>query len=89
VIEHETKYPPRVSPDAYLEQVQSARHVFETLPPLPELEHFEPTEIDETLIMETLLRCGLQRAAVDDWDFGAALAGNYFEDDLSVSVLQA
>ncbi len=87
VIEHETKYPPRVARDAYLQQVATARKVFKTLPPIPEsVKNLRMGEVEKELVREMLQVFGLGRSVeVDDWDYQAALAGNYFNDDPSIT----
>jgi flap endonuclease-1 len=83
VIERETKYPPREPADTYLEQVELARVVFQTLPPVPDAELLQSKETDEQGVAEILQRFDLHRAAAYDWDYEAALNGNYFEDNPS------
>jgi len=83
VIECETKYPPRSPPQTYLEQVEVARSVFQTFPPIPDGRFLQMRESDERGVDEILQRYGLHPAAVYDWDYSAALDGNYFEDDPS------
>ncbi|KAF7426147.1 hypothetical protein PC9H_008513 [Pleurotus ostreatus] len=87
VIKHETKYPPRVAKDVYLQQVATARKVFKTLPPIPEnMKDLQMEEPDSELVREMLQMYGLGRSVeVDDWDYQAALAGNYFNDNPSTS----
>ncbi|KAF4564711.1 hypothetical protein EYR40_010883 [Pleurotus pulmonarius] len=87
VIEHETKYPPRVTRDAYLQQVATARKVFKTLPPIPEsVKNLRMGGVEKELVREMLQVFGLGRSVeVDDWDYQAALAGNYFNDDPSTT----
>ncbi|KDQ58433.1 hypothetical protein JAAARDRAFT_176373 [Jaapia argillacea MUCL 33604] len=82
VLEHETKYPPRLPPQEYLGQVELARSVFQSLPPVPEPEFLQPGEYDEEAISTVLRRFGVYESAVMyDWDFHSALAGNYFQDN--------
>lgn len=87
VIKHETKYPPRVAKEVYLQQVATARKVFKTLPPIPEsLKNLRMGEVEKVLVHEMLHVYGLGRSVeVDDWDYQAALAGNYFNDDPSTA----
>ena len=86
VLECEPKYPPRVPQDAYLTLVGQARLVFENLPPIPEVEMLRPKESDEEEVQRVLTRYGLRRVIQDhDWDYAAALEGNYFEDDPTAS----
>ncbi|KAF9495009.1 PIN domain-like protein [Pleurotus eryngii] len=87
VIKHETKYPPRVAKDVYMQQVAMARKVFKTLPPIPEnMKDLQTGEPDRELVREMLQMYGLGRSVeVDDWDYQAALAGNYFNDSPSAS----
>lgn len=83
IIELETKFPPRVPKQVYLQQVEDARLVFQTLPPVPDPKLFERRKIDEEEVMQILQKYGLHKAAMYDWDYEAALDGNYFEDDPS------
>lgn len=82
IIELETKYPPRIPVDAYLEQVELARSVFKTLPPVPE-DHtlLETKESDEDVVLSILHRHRLHKLIDYDWDPSIALDGNYFEDN--------
>lgn len=84
VIEHEKQFPPRVAPQAYLQQVQVARLAFTTLPPIPDPEELRQKEWDNAQVRSLLERFGLLRATaayfLDDWDYQEALAGNYFND---------
>ncbi|KAJ7089175.1 PIN domain-like protein [Mycena belliarum] len=81
VIEAETKFAPRVSAPAYLAEVEIARMVFQTLPPVPDATSLEQVK-DEEGLTDMLQRFGLGKLLMnDDWDFGEALQGNYFSDD--------
>ncbi|KAG6890248.1 hypothetical protein C0992_002657 [Termitomyces sp. T32_za158] len=85
VIELETKYAPPLTHQAYLDQVGVARVVFATLPPVPNPESLEQGEPDEEKVVELLQKYGLGKEVMgmDEWDYGAALKGNYFEDNPS------
>ncbi|KAG6848375.1 hypothetical protein H0H93_000757 [Arthromyces matolae] len=85
VVELETKYVPPLAPQAYLAQVELARSVFRTLPPVPDAELLKQGDIDETTLVAVLQKYGLGKEVVDvvDWDYGAALRGNYFQDNPS------
>ncbi|KAG5643631.1 hypothetical protein DXG03_000556 [Asterophora parasitica] len=86
VIELEKKYIPRIPHDAYLEQVEIARTVFDTLPPVPKQSLLEEGVYDEAEIMQLLQKYNLGRAAAAigyEWDYNAALGGNYFGDNPS------
>ncbi|KAI0739004.1 PIN domain-like protein [Daedaleopsis nitida] len=85
VLQHETKYPPRISLNAYLEQVQLAREVFQTLPPMPDVTSFNPGNSDEKEVWMILEKYGLRRYVIDQFeaDCSQALSGNYFEDNPS------
>ncbi|KAJ7728440.1 hypothetical protein DFH07DRAFT_851193, partial [Mycena maculata] len=83
VIEAETKYTPRVPAPTYLAEVEVARLVFQTLPPIPDVKLWEQDEDSEGLIV-LLQRFGLGKLLMDSaWDFEEALQGNYFSDDPS------
>jgi flap endonuclease-1 len=83
VLELEPKYSPRVSAQVYLEQVEVARLVFGTLPPVPDTNLLQPGENDENAIQSILERHRLHRLAGYDLDYSSALDGNYFEDNPS------
>ncbi|KAF8586619.1 PIN domain-like protein [Ramaria rubella] len=85
VIANEPRFTPHLSPEAYLEQVELARLVFETLPPPPDPKFLQPTESDEDLVTAILEKYGVHRAAMVDWDFAGALDGNYFNDNPSMA----
>ncbi|THH21156.1 hypothetical protein EW146_g327 [Bondarzewia mesenterica] len=86
ILEKETQYPPRQPLDTYLEQVQIARAVFETLPPVPEARLMQQGECDDKLVWDILQKFGLTRlVAYEDWDSTVALEGNYFSDNPSAS----
>ncbi|KAH8119217.1 PIN domain-like protein [Phellopilus nigrolimitatus] len=84
VLVHEPQYLP---PDAqatqtYLAQVERARHVFNTLPPVPDWDVLSPRPGDEEKVAELLRHFKLSRAVADaDWDPQASLTGNYYGDD--------
>ncbi|KAF8155636.1 PIN domain-like protein [Crassisporium funariophilum] len=87
ILELEPKYPPRLPIPAYLAQVDIARTVFKTLPPVPPLETMQQTEKNDTEVAEVLRMYGLGRFLaehdLENWDHDAALTGNYFEDNPS------
>ncbi|TFK34465.1 PIN domain-like protein [Crucibulum laeve] len=84
VVESETKFPLRLPKQAYLDQVEIARMIFHTLPPVPD-QIFLKQPKDDSEVALLLQRYQLGRALMVDgeWDYGSALAGNYFEDDPS------
>ena len=84
IVELETKYVPRLSREAYLAQVEIARHVFKTLPAVPPLETFKPTPKDNSEVFKVLQRYGLSRELQGEaGDFQFLLEGNYFRDNPS------
>lgn len=85
VIENEIKYPPRIPAAAYLAQVEVARTVFKTLPPVPATDLLQPLPEDPAAISHIIQKCGLHRALHEHWDHEAALTGNYFNDNPSAS----
>ncbi|KAL4072496.1 PIN domain-like protein [Scleroderma yunnanense] len=87
VVEHEAKYPPRIPTAAYLAQVEVARTVFNTLPPVPALELLQPFETNPLAVSYIIQKYNLQRVLHEHWDHRSALAGNYFQDDPSVTYL--
>ena len=83
IIQQERKYSPRLPEKAYLEEVEVAREVFRTLPEVPDLSLLKSTESDTEAVWEILQKYGLHRASGYEWDYDAALEGNYFEDSPS------
>jgi flap endonuclease-1 len=83
VLELETKFPPRVPTQIYLEEVEVARLVYETLPPLPHPRLLQPRENDDDAIQAILERYRLHRLSGYEWDYSTALDGNYFGDNPS------
>ncbi|KAL1949219.1 hypothetical protein VTO73DRAFT_11025 [Trametes versicolor] len=82
VLERERQYPPRIPEAEYLQQVQLARDVFQTLPPTPDRTLLQQGEVDEDAVLAILEKYGLSRyVQAEDWDYGQALAGNYFSDN--------
>ncbi|KAF7316414.1 hypothetical protein MIND_00160200 [Mycena indigotica] len=83
VLDVEIKYPPRSPPAAYLADVESARLVFETLPPVPDAGLLDQKK-DLDRLSTVLQRCGLGRLLLnEEWNYEDALEGNYFADDPS------
>ena len=87
VIDLETKYLPRLPHQAYLAEVQLARMVFRTLPPVPDRRLLKREPVNEEETTRILFRYGLGRAMIEagDWDCSVALDGNYFHDNPSAS----
>ena len=83
VVEHEAKYPPRIPIATYLAQVQVARTVFKTLPPVPARELLQPFEADPATISYIIQKYRLQRVLHEHWNHESALSGNYFHDNPS------
>ncbi|KAK2464559.1 hypothetical protein APHAL10511_003417 [Amanita phalloides] len=83
VLSSEVKYPPRLPADAYLAQVELARMIFRTLPPVPDENQVTPRRRDDDEVIQLLQRFSLGREVLqrEEWDYEAALAGNYFADD--------
>ena len=67
--------------DIYLEQVQLARSVFETLPPMPEVDSLQLREVDQREVSDVLDKYGLRRYTLDEVDYSHLLSGNYFADN--------
>jgi flap endonuclease-1 len=80
ILEQETKYPPRLPLPHYLEQIDAARLVFETLPPVPDLQTLEQKETDDDLVVDLLQRFGLHELVVTDGEYNL-MGSNYFADD--------
>lgn len=83
VIASETKYPPRLPANAYLAEVALARAIFRTLPPVPDEDQLIPKKRDDDEVIQLLQRFSLGREVLqrEEWNYEAALAGNYFADD--------
>ncbi|KXN90295.1 Flap endonuclease 1 [Leucoagaricus sp. SymC.cos] len=88
VIGSQSKFQPKTSRTDYLAQVNSARAVFNSLPPLPDrlavsMLSTEFGVVDTAKVNVIMERCGLGKALMLDacWDYEAALEGNYFDDN--------
>jgi len=84
VLANEKKYTSNVSVVDYLQQVQVARQVFLSLPPVPEPEALQQRQSDEAEVVALLSIFGVYRAAMAEWDHSTALDGNYFNDNPSI-----
>lgn len=85
VVANEIKYPPRIPAATYLAQVEVARMVFKTLPPVPATDLLLPSPEDPAAVSHIIQKCGLHRVLHEHWDHEVALAGNYFRDNPSAS----
>lgn len=85
VLRQETRYPPRIAPVLYLEEVEIARVVFSALPPTPDASILQNSEPDEGGVRDILHSHGLWRELShgDGWSYADGLAGNYFDDNPS------
>ncbi|KAF8068883.1 PIN domain-like protein [Lyophyllum atratum] len=85
IIELEKEYIPRIPHEAYISEVEAARLVFCTLPPVPEEGLLEQRVSDEAEIIEVLQRYGLGQVVKElgEWNDRVALQGNYFNDNPS------
>ncbi|KAJ3826506.1 PIN domain-like protein [Lentinula raphanica] len=88
VIEAETRFQPRGTKEEYLRQVNMARKVFQTLPPVPEdaleslrNEEGHSSKYDLSRVLFIMGKYGLSREV--DWDSEDALKGNFFDDNPS------
>lgn len=80
-IEGQPKFALKVSPEAYLAQVQIARLVFTTLPSVPAEEQMKPREENDAEVKRLLHKYELNRFVWDDLSSEAALKGNVFHDN--------
>ncbi|KZO94129.1 PIN domain-like protein [Calocera viscosa TUFC12733] len=85
VLESQTKYAPETLA-VYMEQIEVARLVFSTLPPLPDISVVQPMEYNEVEVRAILKEYKIHAADLADeaFDSGggeASLGGNYFGDD--------
>ena len=85
VLAKEPQYPPRMSVELYLAQVDMARMIFSTLPPPPPRAALQQRPYDESEVSSVLMRYGLQRAVVPEFTYSNALSGNFFNDNPSAS----
>ncbi|KAJ3755161.1 PIN domain-like protein [Lentinula raphanica] len=88
VIEAETRFQPRGTKEEYLRQVNMARKVFQTLPPVPEdaleslrNEEGHSSKYNLSRVLFIMGKYGLSREV--DWDSEDALKGNFFDDNPS------
>lgn len=88
VIEAETKFKPKLPREDYLKQVNLARSVFQTLPPVPEDVALWFRDVDgekrtsasrQSDVLFVMGKYGLSREV--EWDTDDALKGGYFDDD--------
>src|SRR5260221_2334992 len=83
-IENQPKYQLKLPKAAYLAQVDIARSVFKTLPPLPPKTDFESVERNDEEAAHILQKYGILRKHIypdcPDWRHENALVGNYFND---------
>ncbi|XP_006463325.1 hypothetical protein AGABI2DRAFT_225025 [Agaricus bisporus var. bisporus H97] len=93
ILNSQTKHQPTIPHEEYMAQVESARAIFSSPPPIPSQLRLAVmstgTElIDQAKVAVVMERCGLGRALVADslWDYEAALDGNYFSDNPSMIV---
>ncbi|KAJ7064891.1 PIN domain-like protein [Mycena amicta] len=72
----ETKYVPRLPAETYLAEVETARMVFQTLPPVPDARLLEQ-EKDQEALSTVLQRCGLGRLLFnEDWNYEGRIGGH-------------
>ncbi|KAJ3853655.1 PIN domain-like protein [Lentinula lateritia] len=81
VIEAETRFKPKVSREDYLKQVNMARKVFQTLPPIPEDAVVKSRDGDTGQVLFVMGKYGLSREV--DCDSEDAFGGNHFDDNPS------
>lgn len=87
VVEHESRYPPRIPIAAYLAQVEVARKIFQTLPPIPAPELLRPAQADPAALFHIAQKYHIHSLLPENGSYqAAALAGNYFGDDPCVNV---
>ncbi|KZT50551.1 PIN domain-like protein [Calocera cornea HHB12733] len=85
VMESQTKYVPE-TPTAYLQQIEVARLVFSTLPPLPDSSVMQPMEYQEEEVHAILQEYNIHASDLldgtsDRGTGGRHLGGNYFGDN--------
>ena len=83
-IENHTKYQLKLPKAAYLAQVDIARSVFKTLPPLPSSTFSKSVERSDARAASILQTYGILRSDIflekSDWRHEDALVGNYYKD---------
>lgn len=87
IVRVETKYPPSFALHDYLGQVAIARHIFESLPPVPDPEALRQNPIDEGYLQTVLKNYGLSKAMLSEEEdfFTVAFPGNVFGDNPHVT----
>jgi flap endonuclease-1 len=83
VLETETQYPPRTSQDIYLEQVATARTVFNTFPPLPEPLDLQFKQPDVNRVEQILRKYSVHQRDYS-WENPKSLGDGYFGDNPSL-----
>lgn len=90
IITCQSKYQPTTPCAEYLAQIQAARAIFHSPTPIPDrlAVSMMPTEfgfglVDQAKVNVIMERCGLGKVLMMGayWDYEAALAGNYFDDN--------
>ncbi|KAI0044958.1 PIN domain-like protein [Auriscalpium vulgare] len=82
ILEREKQYPPRQTPETYMEHVRTARATFTTLPPVPEQALLESGGYQDEEVANLMTRFKLWRYIEHDGSVSAsALDGNYFNDN--------
>lgn len=84
VVEQENKHPPNQPPDVYLEQVEVARMVFDTLPTVPHKDRLDPKAYNEKEVARVLRKFDLGGVLKESHE--NALTGNHFNDDPSSDI---
>ncbi|KIY47416.1 PIN domain-like protein [Fistulina hepatica ATCC 64428] len=88
ILQEETKYPPRIAIPEYLDQVDTARSVFKSLPSIPDAACLKQGEYNQELVTRILHKFDLEGHAHPpdaQWDFDSGVGTQYFGDDPRLS----
>ncbi|PVF97437.1 PIN domain-like protein [Serendipita vermifera] len=78
--ETKIKFPPDI--DEYLREIESARVIFTSLPPVPQETISQQGEMDEEAVLEYLKKFGISKEmVVQDEGLRVAFEGKHFDDD--------
>ncbi|KAF6764329.1 PIN domain-like protein [Ephemerocybe angulata] len=82
ILENEPKYSPKISRAEYLDEINTARTIFSSCPPVLDPATLSPLSHSDAAVARTLSRYNLDRALMESssWDPEEAFAGNYFQD---------
>ncbi|CAE6493695.1 unnamed protein product [Rhizoctonia solani] len=80
MLEQEPKFRPSDITE-YLEQVKVARIIFDTIPPVPAVEHTTPGDWDEQAVYDVMSRFGLESYLHESQVIPGAMTADYYNND--------